>query len=227
MFNIHFSIERWKYNSTFELYVSNKGRIRNRSKADIAPKIMNSGYCVVFVHGSINRYMLLHRIVMLTWKPTPEAEHLTVDHLDHNKRNNALSNLEWVTKAENLRRAERDYVGDVETHCGVPGVSIPVTKKVTSEKGKANKYRAYMKTVTHFMIEPDTRHPGNVNRPTFQFPLTEDGYKMVKSSLDGVVTNFDLKSFKNRVAAMLDGANQTGRFYYCGMYVHPVYPDNK
>ena len=33
------NIERWKYNPTFELYVSNMGHIRNKSKADIAPKV--------------------------------------------------------------------------------------------------------------------------------------------------------------------------------------------
>lgn len=118
---IKFNIERWKYNPTFELYVSNMGHIRNKSKADIAPKIMANGYVVVYVYGSINCYMLLHRVVMLTWKPTPEAERLTVDHLDHNKRNNALSNLEWVTKEENLRRAEEDYVGRITVYNNIVG----------------------------------------------------------------------------------------------------------
>lgn len=108
---ITLTIERWKYNPTFELYISNMGHIRNKSKADIAPKIMRNGYMVVYVNGSINGYMLLHHVVMLTWKPTSEAEELTVDHKDHNKRNNALSNLEWVTKAENLRRASEDLIG--------------------------------------------------------------------------------------------------------------------
>ena len=37
-------------------------------------------------------------------------EELSVDHLDHNKRNNALYNLEWVTVAENQRRAAEDYI---------------------------------------------------------------------------------------------------------------------
>lgn len=107
---LHFTIERWKYNPTFELWVSNLGHIRNKSKANIAPKINRNGYCTVYVYGSLNKYVLLHRIVMLTWRPTPEAEQLTVDHLDHNKRNNALSNLEWVTLEENRQRAVNDYI---------------------------------------------------------------------------------------------------------------------
>ena len=120
---LHFTIERWKYNPTFELWVSNLGHIRNKSKADIAPKVNQKGYCSVCAYGSLNKYLLLHRVVMLTWKPTPEAEQLTVDHLDHNKRNNALSNLEWVTKEENKQRAQRDYV-NIDFNSSIKGIVI-------------------------------------------------------------------------------------------------------
>lgn len=34
----------------------------------------------------------------------------TVDHIDHNKRNNRVDNLEWVSQAENLIRAQDDIV---------------------------------------------------------------------------------------------------------------------
>lgn len=147
---ITLSIERWKYNPTFELYVSNKGHIRNKSKADIAPKITQGGYVTVYCYGSLNRYMLLHRVVMLTWKPTPEAENLTVDHLDHNKKNNALSNLEWVTKEENLRRASKDYVRNSdltetifkETKTNKPKGYI-VTKKASSRVEKKAKINGF------------------------------------------------------------------------------------
>ena len=106
----HFSIERWKYNKTFEVYVSNKGHFRNSSKADLAPMVLNNGYLVIRVGGSSSEYMLAHRLVMLTWRPTPEAENLTVDHKNHNKRDNSLDNLEWVTREENLRRASEDLL---------------------------------------------------------------------------------------------------------------------
>lgn len=110
MFNIHLSIERWKWNPDFELYVSNKGHFRNRDKKDVPIQVGNGGYCWVYCGGTTHKHLLAHRVVMLTWRPTPNAEHLTIDHLNHNKRDNSLGNLEWVTKAENVRRAKADAI---------------------------------------------------------------------------------------------------------------------
>ena len=110
MFNIHFTIEHWKWNPDFELYVSNKGRFRNRDKKEVPIQIGSDGYCWIYCGGTAHRHLLAHRVVMLTWRPTPNAEHLTVDHRDHNKRNNAVDNLEWVTYTENQRRAIADNI---------------------------------------------------------------------------------------------------------------------
>ena len=221
---IKLNIERWKYNPTFELYVSNMGHIRNKSKADIAPKIMENGYVVVYVNGSINGYMLLHRVVMLTWKPTPEAEQLTVDHLDHNKRNNALSNLEWVTQAENLRRAREDYIGTL-CPCGCEFVQTLSFKKGKAKKSNADIYREKMKTVKEFLVQPDLRQPGNANKPTIRFALTAAGYKEVVEATKGFVPNFTITGFRNKVKSMIEGANQSGVSYYCGLKITPIFPD--
>ena len=51
-------------------------------------------------------------LVLLTFRPIPNAEDLTVDHLNHNKRDNSLSNLEWVSKVENQERAKTDLLKD-------------------------------------------------------------------------------------------------------------------
>lgn len=52
-----------------------------------------------------DRYMLLHRLVALTFLPETFSEEKEVNHKDANKLNNDLSNLEWVTRSENLKHA--------------------------------------------------------------------------------------------------------------------------
>lgn len=99
MISIHIEIERWKYNKKYQLYVSSRGRIKDCNKKLILPKINSSGYLEY-------NNLRIHRLVMETFKPIDEL--MTVDHIDHNKRNNSLNNLEWVSREENQKRADRD-----------------------------------------------------------------------------------------------------------------------
>lgn len=108
---IRINIERWKWNKTFEVYVSTMGRVKNRSKMIIPPKTTCHDYLCFYI-PHIRKFISAHRLVMLTWQPRSDAEFLTVDHINHNKRDNSLYNLEWVTTEENLRRAANDYAAD-------------------------------------------------------------------------------------------------------------------
>lgn len=47
----------------------------------------------------------VHRLVKMAFDYIPGCENLVVDHIDGNKRNPYLMNLDWVTYAENTRRA--------------------------------------------------------------------------------------------------------------------------
>ena len=107
--NFKFNIERWKWNDEYRVYVSTAGRCKDEHKRLLPIRINSSGYCLV---KTVCGYRLIHRLVMKTWCPIPDAENLTVDHLDHNKRNNELKNLEWVTLDENHRRAKQDFLID-------------------------------------------------------------------------------------------------------------------
>lgn len=101
-----FRVERWKWNKEYRTYVSNMGHFMNEHKKIIPIRVNQNGYVGIFTPYG---FMTAHRLVMRTWRPTANMENLTVDHLDHNKRNNSVENLEWVTKAENMKRARADY----------------------------------------------------------------------------------------------------------------------
>ena len=107
---ISLKIERWKFNKDYGIYVSTLGNFKDRYKRRLPIKIEQNGYCKVKTEAPNIPWKLAHRIVMLTWKPIPDAENLTVDHLNHNKRDNSLTNLEWVTFVENQARANRDQI---------------------------------------------------------------------------------------------------------------------
>jgi hypothetical protein len=198
----HFNIERWKYNPTFELYVSTKGRIRNKSKADIAPKILHNGYMAVYVYGSLNKYMLLHRVVMLTWRPTPEAEELTVDHKNHNKRDNSLDNLEWVSFEENQKRAREDEKNDL-VYCDGQLISKAEKKK---KKKKVIGVR-----LTHQSY-------------TFNFVSASHGEFVVKFQ-EAVGHNKKATEIWPFVEAILNGANSAGKRVKWGYHLTAVYDD--
>lgn len=49
----------------------------------------------------------VHRLILETFCPNPNSENLQVNHIDGNKANNNVSNLEWVTCKENVRHGYR------------------------------------------------------------------------------------------------------------------------
>lgn len=47
----------------------------------------------------------VHRLVLASFSPRNDMEQLQVNHIDGDKTNNTLSNLEWVTAKENVAHA--------------------------------------------------------------------------------------------------------------------------
>ena len=96
----HFNIERWKYYMPMDVYISSFGRFKDKNGTILSPTAKDN--YLVFRGESV------HRLVMTVFKPQPGCAGLTIDHLDHNTRNNKVDNLEWVTKEENQARAKKD-----------------------------------------------------------------------------------------------------------------------
>lgn len=193
MFNIHFSIERWKWNADFGIYVSNKGRFRSRDKKDLPIKVGNGGYCYVYCCGTVNKYRLAHRVVMLTWRPTDDAENLTVDHLDHNKRNNSVDNLEWVTSEENSRRAKADLVSEAEL--ATENVELPDIR---------------------FKVTPNLGHPDLRDKPIYFFTLNALDIDDLKKHLK-LPADYNYDRFKRKLASIPNQkSNPTGQIRSAG-----------
>lgn len=108
MFNIHIEFERWKFNKEYNLYVSTLGRVKDKNKKIIEPMVNSSSY---FSINTEDKLISVHSLVMLTFRGK-RLEGMTIDHINSNRRDNRLKNLEYVTKEENISRASKKLTDD-------------------------------------------------------------------------------------------------------------------
>ena len=96
--------------------VSTNGQVRNRTtKKILKGRLSKNGYLQVSIkidktQKFCNRY--IHRLVALHFIQNPSNKR-EVNHIDGNKENNTLSNLEWVTSSENQKH--RHLIGNKKT----------------------------------------------------------------------------------------------------------------
>ena len=118
--------EEWKDIKNYEgIYqASSLGRIRSLDRIDTSGKrrkgrVLKRKYdgekypCVILSKGGNPRTFHVHRLVAETFIPNTENKP-TVNHIDENKENNMIDNLEWMTYKENAHhgtRIQRCYSG--------------------------------------------------------------------------------------------------------------------
>ena len=112
--------EIWKDIKGYEgLYqISNTGKIKslerykdNHSKKQLVKEkirkqiISKTGYytCMLTKNGNLKLFKV-HRIVAEAFIPNPN-NYPIINHIDGNKLNNNVSNLEWCTRSENQKHA--------------------------------------------------------------------------------------------------------------------------
>lgn len=101
-------MEIWKKIKNYENYeVSNFGNVKRtkgfQCESDRLLKKINNGNDYLFVNlskNSIKKRFYVHRLVAFTFLET-NKEKTEVNHIDGDKKNNNLCNLEWVTRSEN------------------------------------------------------------------------------------------------------------------------------
>lgn len=99
-------MEHWREIPSFKKYeASTRGNIRNKITKHINGQILNNGYkkVVLMNDNGERKCCRVNRMIALAWLPNPNNL-AQVDHVDENKLNNTLENLEWVSASENMKR---------------------------------------------------------------------------------------------------------------------------
>lgn len=97
----------WKKITGYDKYsISDCGEVRNDITGRILkPSTSRTGYSTVTLsQKGKTRSHYIHRLVMNEFNPNPKPDVYTdVNHIDFNKANNTLENLEWTTHAYNKK----------------------------------------------------------------------------------------------------------------------------
>ena len=97
----------WKTISDIEEYeISNDGRVRNKSSGKILKTQFNPYERLTLISNGKSVLRYVHRLVAEAFIPNI-CNKSHVNHIDENKRNNHMSNLEWVTVKENNQHGTR------------------------------------------------------------------------------------------------------------------------
>lgn len=87
-------------NDNGEIFSDISGKMKTRNKGNTEYQIIN----FMTQEGKKKTYRV-HRLVMMAFKPIENMGKLEVNHIDGDKKNNALSNLEWCSSSENQKHA--------------------------------------------------------------------------------------------------------------------------
>ena len=106
-------MEYWKRIKDYpHLLVSTKGRVWSTTyNRFLKPGKSNRGYLRVGLNKDKTvKWVHVHRLVAEAFIPNPDNLP-TVDHIDGNKLNNNVENLQWLSYSDNTRKANKERIG--------------------------------------------------------------------------------------------------------------------
>lgn len=144
--------------------VSDDGLVRNKVTGCIRRlHVSPFGYMLITIrHAGRQRTLKVHRLVLEAFAG-PSPHRFDCNHIDGNKQNNRLSNLEWVSRRENLLHARRVLglargVAHGQTKLSESDVRTIRTTTGESTRSLAKRFRISQTAVCHIITRKTWIH---------------------------------------------------------------------
>jgi len=157
--------------------VSNLGRVKSLERVDrlgrsVEEKVLknknhSAGYHqIVLFNFGIKRRFYIHRLVAGAFIPNTECKP-QVNHIDGDKLNNRVENLEWCTQSENIKHA---FKNGLSSQKGERNATSKLTKKQVldirkmyatgeyTQKNIADEYRTVQATISSVIRRVNWKH---------------------------------------------------------------------
>lgn len=183
----------------YQYYVSSCGRVFGCKGNEMKQTTTNRGYkrITLSIDGKEERWSV-HRLVALLFVPNSEQKP-QVNHIDGNKENNDVSNLEWCTASENCRHAfkeglrenqvkgkfGKDHIASKPIVCVETGRVYNCQREVAEELGEDLKWTSHLSRACKYGLLDHGFHwryyePNELVRLLFEkgytkYPLSYDG----------------------------------------------------
>ena len=123
-------------------FIKENGQVISPLGFALSSAINGGGYPYVTLHYNKRKFnKMIHRLLAIAYLPNPENKP-QVNHIDGNKLNYSLDNLEWVTQFENMQhsvvtglspKGERSYLAKL-TEEDVKDISVLHSQGVSCEE---------------------------------------------------------------------------------------------
>ncbi len=113
--------------------VRSDGELRRFKGKILQPHDNSRGYLQLNLNG--HKQQKIHRLVAKAFIPNPEIKY-AVNHIDGDKYNNTINNLEWCTRSENEQHAYLHKLKSAPWK-GKTGNKHPLSRKVAQIKNRA------------------------------------------------------------------------------------------
>lgn len=124
--------------------ISDRGHVRSRRRQGSDGRVLkpqiNNGYLRVSLRdGAKRKFYYVHQLVAVAFLGNPDGKPC-VNHIDGNKLNNAVENLEWCTYSENMKHAVENGLnhvpglrGDAHPHAKLSSFEVRAIREAHAE----------------------------------------------------------------------------------------------